>query len=54
MSEGPHQPDSRSVREYIQEMLDQLAELAAASGDRRLATTLRMAAVEATRADDAA
>jgi hypothetical protein len=43
------QPQPLDVREYIEEMLAQLADLAAARGERRLATTLRMTALEAAR-----
>ncbi len=41
------------VREYIEEMLDALAKLAGASGQRRLAVTLQTAALEAARGADA-
>ena len=40
------------VREYIEEMLDALAKLAGASGQRRLAVTLQTAALEAARSVD--
>ena len=40
---------ARDVRAYIEEMLAELADLASASGERRLATTLRMTALEAAR-----
>lgn len=38
-----------SYRDYIADMLGQLADLAAAQGDRRLATTLRLTAVDVER-----
>jgi len=38
-----------SYRDYIADMLGQLAVLAAANGDRRLATTLRLTAVDVER-----
>ena len=40
------------VRAYIEEMLDALSKLAGASGQRRLATTLQTAALEAARRPD--
>lgn len=40
---------SDHVREYIEDMLDALAKLAGASGQRRLAVTLQTAALEAAR-----
>ena len=39
-----------AVREYIETMLAELADLAAATGDRRLAATLRLLALDAARA----
>ena len=51
----PEQVESRAdrspqaVREYIESMLAQLADLAAATGDRRLASTLRLLALDAAR-----
>ena len=39
----------QQVREYIEEMLAELAELAASSGERRLAGTLRLLALDAAR-----
>ena len=39
----------QDVREYIEDMLAELADLAAGSGDRRLAATLRLLALEAAR-----
>jgi len=38
-----------TYRDYIADMLAQLADLAAAQGDRRLATTLRLTAVDVER-----
>ena len=40
---------ARDVRAYIEEMLAELADLASSRGERRLATTLRMVALEAAR-----
>ena len=42
-------PASRDVRAYIEDQLDQLAQLASARGERRLAVALQMAALEAAR-----
>ena len=39
----------RDVRVYIEEMLAELADLASARGERRLAASLRMVALEAAR-----
>ena len=54
----PEQVESRldrspqAVREYIESMLAELADLAAATGDRRLASTLRLLALDAARAPE--
>lgn len=40
---------AEQVRMYVEEMLDALSKLASASGQRRLATTLQTAALEAAR-----
>ena len=42
----------QDVREYIESMLAELADLAATSGDRRLAGTLRLLALEAARSPE--
>ena len=42
----------QQVRAYIEEMLAELAELAAASGERRLAATLRLLSIDAARAPE--
>ena len=42
----------QDVREYIEAMLAELADLAAAAGDRRLAGTLRLLALDAARAPE--
>ena len=39
----------QDVRDYIEDMLAELAELAAGVGDRRLAATLRLLALDAAR-----
>ena len=39
----------QDVREYIEDMLAEFADLAAGSGDRHLAATLRLLALEAAR-----
>ncbi|HEX8570774.1 MAG TPA: hypothetical protein VF699_12760 [Caulobacteraceae bacterium] len=44
----------QDVRDYIEEMLAELAELAAGVGDRRLAATLRLLALDAARAPERA
>ena len=44
----------QQVREYIESMLGELAELAAATGERRLAATLRLLALDAARAPERA
>ena len=54
----PEQVESRpdrspqAVREYIESMLAELADLAASAGDRRLAGTLRLLALDAARAPE--
>ena len=51
---GKEVPQTKQgVRDYIESMLDELAELAGRSGEPKLATTLRMAALEASRGDPA-
>ena len=42
----------QAVREYIEAMLAELADLAAATGERRLAATLRLLALDAARAPE--
>ena len=42
----------QAVREYIESMLAELADLAAGTGDRRLASTLRLLALDAARAQE--
>lgn len=42
---------TQGVRDYIENLLDQLAELAGRSGELKIATTLRLAALEVSRAD---
>ncbi len=42
----------QAVRDYIEEMLAELADLAAAVGERRLASTLRLLALDAARAPE--
>ena len=42
----------QAVREYIESMLAELADLAAATGERRLAATLRLLVLEAARAPE--
>ena len=39
----------QAVRDYIEAMLAELADLAAASGDRRMAATLRLLVLDAAR-----
>ena len=40
---------ARGVRDYIESMLDQLAELAGRSGEPKIATVIRVAALEVSR-----
>ena len=47
-------PSRGDVREYIEEMLAELADLAGANGQRRLAATLRLLALEAARSPEQA
>lgn len=55
MGDGPleaeAEPDqAEAYRAYISDMLAELSDLASAHGDRRLALTLQLAAVDAARA----
>jgi hypothetical protein len=52
--ETNHTPNAGQARSYIEAMLVELADLAASRGERRLATTLRMVALEAARAPEQA
>ncbi len=48
---GSQPAGSVAYSEYISDMLAELAELAAANGDRRLAMNLRLVALEAARGE---
>lgn len=48
-AETPQTP--QGVRDYIESMLDELAELAGRSGELRLAATLRMVALDVSRTE---
>lgn len=48
-TDRPMSVPAEQVRAYVEEMLDALSKLATASGQRRLATTLQTAALEAAR-----
>ena len=47
---GSEQDQADAYRAYISDMLAELAELAGAHGDKRLALTLQLAALDAARA----